>query len=118
MKYPLATAIMLSLFAAATFASNADAQSYKDLISDNCYLRANDPARDFFDDNLKVRRGTVGIRRVVKLGRGWVRIHATGHTKGRAAWGYADYNRRSGQVICDPADWHVDAPRYLRMRRR
>ena len=118
MKHPVVTAIILTVLGSVALASSANAQSYKSLISDNCYLRSHDPAKDFFDDNLKVRRGTVGIRRVVRLGRGWVRIHATGYTKGRAAWGYADYNTRSGQVICDPADWHVDPPRNLRMRRR
>ncbi len=107
MKRAILPAIAL-IMAVGTGAESAKAANYATMMARHCHLQSNDIAKRFFQDNLRMHRQTIVIRRVVPAGGGWLRVHAAGNTRGRHTWGFASFNTRTGAFICDPNNWHVD----------
>ncbi len=78
---------------------------YKDVISRHCKAVEREKSERYTDVPQMIARGTIKIRSVRALSRGWLRIHAFGNAGGRTVHGYVDYNPRSRQVSCPEGNW-------------
>lgn len=85
----------------------AEMKTYRSLMARKCSItpKKQDINTSVFQQNIRLSEKWIRIRHVQKGWKGWVRVHAVCRVPGGTAWGYADLQLKSGEVICESDNW-------------
>ncbi len=81
-------------------------KTYRSMMARSCRIKQKKPdvSANVFNQ-IQLSEKWIRIRRVQKGWKGWVRVHAVCRVPGGTAWGYADLQLKSGEVICESDNW-------------
>ena len=81
--------------------------TYRSMMARKCQIKPKKPdiGASVFPQNIRLSEKWIRIRHVQKGWKGWVRVHAVCRVPGGTAWGYADLQLKSGEVICESDNW-------------
>ncbi len=118
MKKQLLAAIAVVMIGGWAGTGEAGAASYSYMIAKTCSLQSPDTMDRFFDGPMRLSRSSIRIKGERRIGRGWKRIYASGRVDGAFASGFVEYHPRSGRLVCDANDWHVNKMQMMKRKHR
>ena len=118
MKKQLLAAIAVVMMGGWAGTGAANAASYSYMIAKTCSLQSPDTMDRFFDGPMRLSRSSIRIKGVRRIGGGWERIYANGRVDGIIARGFVEYHPRSGRLVCDADNWHVDKMHNMKRKYR
>lgn len=91
---------------AATPSKQGVMETYRSLMAQKCRInqKKKDLGNNIFNE-IRLSEKWIRIRHIQKGWKGWVRVHAICRVPGGTAWGYADLQLKSGEVICESENW-------------
>ena len=91
---------------AATPSKQGVMETYRSLMARKCRInqKKKDLGSNIFNE-IRISEKWIRIRHIQKGWKGWVRVHAICRVPGGTAWGYADLQLKSGEVICESENW-------------